>query len=223
MKRGSVFLFLVLIIFFFCPLAYSDTLVFDLGSLLEGPLPTSVNDKKPLLVATFTDDPETINGQAVVKLVLDATNLSTGQNVSSWLFNFSGDAISLEFYVKGVDGSFTSASNIRQAPNAIQAGSNANYGYFDVSSNNPLGGGSDPLSLYIAYSPDLSVYDFNVLDSMTNNQGSPASLYYAAYSAAQINESWVATPTPTPEPATMLLLGLGLVGVALVGRKKFKK
>ncbi len=58
---------------------------------------------------------------------------------------------------------------------------------------------------------------------MTNNQGSPASLYYAAYSAAQINESWVATPTPTPEPATMLLLGLGLVGVALVGRRKFKK
>ena len=39
MKRGSVFLFLVLIIFFFCPPAYSETLVFDLGSLLEGAAP----------------------------------------------------------------------------------------------------------------------------------------------------------------------------------------
>lgn len=35
-----------------------------------------------------------------------------------------------------------------------------------------------------------------------------------------VNES---TASPVPEPATMLLLGSGLIGIAVLGRKKFKK
>jgi len=31
------------------------------------------------------------------------------------------------------------------------------------------------------------------------------------------------TASPVPEPATMLLLGSGLIGMAVLGRKKFKK
>jgi len=30
-------------------------------------------------------------------------------------------------------------------------------------------------------------------------------------------------PFPVPEPATLLLIGTGFVGLAVIGRKKFKK
>lgn len=46
---------------------------------------------------------------------------------------------------------------------------------------------------------------------------------YNDFAIKQVGIGGETGPAPVPEPATMLLLGTGLIGIAGIGRKKFKK
>ena len=86
-----------------------------------------VNSSLPYATATFQN-----NGVDNVKLTLDLTNLTSGEFVGEWLFNYTGNANTLGV-VPAFPGELSSV--VTSDPQALTGGSNMKAGLFNVEFN----------------------------------------------------------------------------------------
>ena len=250
MKKLLLLITLVAGIIAFALPAQANTLTFFLDTSLPEDLDSDPWTYKPdpdgaapWLKAVFND-----GGLKSVYLTLTA-NLGVGPDpeedlnkVGVWYFNLDPelDATQLEFSVVGSH-TAPAAKTIKTGSSDLKANGD---GYFDIefgfppSASNPFDN-SDEITYLITSTQEIFAESFN-FESVTKKGGSDSgenSWFTAAHiqsiselDASGDNSTWIGGEggleeegDPIPEPATLLLLGSGLIGIAVSGKKKFKK
>lgn len=186
------------------------TVVLDLGTLINGSMPTGT---PPFLTASF----ETV-GVDTVQLTM-TNNMPTSNFVDNWLFN-TGSASPLTFtYVSGVV-----ALSATSGLDFSNGGSNMKAGLFDIEFHYPSQN-SDPnrfhggeFSIYTITGSGLTENNFAV--ASVDDPGSPPSSggwmsagHVQGFGSGQSGS--IGTTQAVPEPASITLLGLGALSLAL--------
>lgn len=200
------------------PAASRAVVVLELDTGINGTFPDKVNNALPALKATFTDA-----GADTVTLKLDATNLTSGEYIHNWLFNFNGDATTLTFTPDSTppqDGVQLSDPQALSGGNPVKAGLfNIEMDFNTANSGDRFNGG-ETLTVTIT-GTGITAADFNYasIDKPSPNGSTGGWLSAAdirgigtAGGSGSIGTMNVAV---VPEPSTVVLAAMG--GVGLIG------
>lgn len=199
--------------------ASSFTVLYDQVVDSSMPVPSQTG---PWLSATFED--YTYNGQTGVLLTLQALALLPDEFVSTWYFNYSGDATELVLTSLST-GTGTVAYSSYSTWDPDSNGTHTPGGDFYIKISYPTRNNAGTrfvdglVSLIFITSTDgaLSAEDFLVaVDgehySLAHIQGMPGGLSTKVFGDLP--------PVSTPEPSTLILAGLGLIGAASLLRRR---
>ena len=180
----------------------------------------------PWAVATIDDS---FGGANTVRLTMNATNLVGTESITSWFFNFSGDASMI---------SFTEVDVTDAAVNAT-LGNNDTYkadgdGFFDIKFDfaPPQGQletrftGGETIIYDLTYVAPISAFDFNLFSAPSGGAGT----YLSAAHVQSIDDPAFCGPDDpgcgsgwigaVPVPAAVWLFGSGLLGLIGIARRK---
>ena len=239
MKKLLLLITLVAGIIAFALPAQATILTFGLDYEFSGATPPE--GSAPWLTAKFDDGD--IPGN--VTLTMEATNLTDAEYVNNWFFNFE-DAIDVnELTISHVSG--VNATVLKDPKkNKYKAGGD---GLFDLLFEFPqpkeLRFGVNDTAEFSIEGAGITANSFDFLsETKPNKTGYLSAAHIGGIGLDDDDSGWIGDGGfeewahklegsftggdgggggEAPEPATMLLLGSGLIGIAVSGKKRFKK